>query len=67
MPLDKKWLEEEYIGDGLYVSFDGYQMCLRAPTTKGDEKVYLEPSVWASLVEYKQRLDEAIKVLNTPT
>jgi hypothetical protein len=32
-----------YLGDGLYASFDGYQICLRAPHEDGDHVVYLEP------------------------
>lgn len=35
--------KEEYLGDGLYVSFDGWQFCLRAPRENGDHVVYLEP------------------------
>lgn len=34
--------EEHYLGDGLYVSFDGWQIALRADTSV----VYLEPDVW---------------------
>lgn len=44
--------KEEYLGDGLYVSFDGYQLCLRAPREGGDHVTYLEPSVWGRLVAY---------------
>lgn len=44
--------EETYLGDGLYASFDGWQICLRAPREGGDHEVWLEPAVWASLVEY---------------
>lgn len=34
---------EQYIGDGLYASFDGFQVKLRAPREHGDNVVYLEP------------------------
>jgi hypothetical protein len=40
---------ETYIGDGLYVSHDGFQVCLRAPRPAGDHEVYLEPS---TLIEF---------------
>lgn len=33
---------EEYLGDGLYVSFDGWHYCIRAPREGGDHVVYLE-------------------------
>jgi hypothetical protein len=33
---------EVYLGDGLYASFDGYQIRLRAPRDGGDHEVFLE-------------------------
>lgn len=47
--------KETYLGDGLYVSHDGYQICLRA----NSERVYLEPQVWYSLLAW-------IKLLSSP-
>jgi hypothetical protein len=44
--------EETYLGDGLYVSHDGYQICLRANA----ERVYLEPQVWYALLDWITRL-----------
>ena len=42
-----------YIGDGLYASFDGFQIELRANSeTDPTDKVYLEPSVMRSLIKY---------------
>ena len=34
---------EHFLGDGLYASFDGHQVKLRAPREHGDDVVYLEP------------------------
>lgn len=48
--------DEEYLGDGLYASFDGYQIKLRAPRDHGDHEVYLEPPVVASFLEYATRI-----------
>lgn len=48
--------KEEYLGDGLYASFDGYHIWLRAPRENGDHEVALEPPVWAALVRYADRL-----------
>lgn len=48
--------EETYLGDGLYASFDGFQICLRAPRTGGDHVVYLEPEIYANLVEYARKV-----------
>lgn len=50
--------DETYLGDGLYASFDGYQICLRAPQTTGDACVYLEPSVLHSFMQYVSSLKE---------
>jgi hypothetical protein len=40
---------EEFIGDGLYVSFDGWQIWLRTPRPEGDHRIAMEPDVWRSL------------------
>ena len=36
---------ERYLGDGLYASFDGWMIRLRAPRIEGDHWVALEPPV----------------------
>ena len=43
---------EEYLGDGLYVSFDGFQILLRAPRPEGDHYIALEPVVYVALRDY---------------
>lgn len=48
--------DETYLGDGLYVSFDGYQLKLRAPREDGDHEVYLEPQVYKAFVDYVNRI-----------
>ena len=53
--------EETYLGDGLYASFDGYQIKLRAPRPDGDHWVALEPSVYESLVAFHKRIVAAMK------
>lgn len=52
---------EQHIGDGLYVSFDGFQFKLRAPREHGDHEVYLEPSV---LIEFEKYVNETYKHYN---
>lgn len=50
-------MEDAYLGDGVYVSFDGYQIWLR--TSDGittTNRIALEPSVFAALVDYEQSL-----------
>jgi hypothetical protein len=48
-------MNEEYLGDGLYASFDGWQICLRAPRENGDHFVYLERPAYQSLLEFAER------------
>jgi len=50
--------DERYLGDGLYASFDGYQIVLRAPRMDGDHFVALEPSVYTALTNYVKELKE---------
>lgn len=44
--------KETYLGDGVYASFDGWQICLRAPRENGDHIVFLEPQLWRSLTMF---------------
>lgn len=48
-------IEERYLGDGLYASFDGYQITLRAPRSDGDHWVALELQVYSALIEFAKR------------
>jgi hypothetical protein len=43
---------ETYLGDGLYASFDGWMIRLRAPRLDGDHWVGLEPEVFDSLLAF---------------
>jgi len=47
--------DEHYLGDGLYVSFDGWHIILRAPKKNGDYWVGLEPSVYQNLLQWLDR------------
>jgi len=48
-------MSETYLGDGLYASFDGWMITLRAPREEGDHWVGLEPEVFAALVKFIER------------
>jgi len=54
--------KETYLGDGLYASYDGYQITLRAPRMDGDHWVALEPPVYAALLDFVARLKAAANV-----
>lgn len=46
---------EQYLGDGVYAGFDGYQIVLKANShVVPTDVVYLEPGVMAQLVQYAQ-------------
>lgn len=46
---------ETYLGDGLYASFDGWSIKLRAPREGGDHFVGLEPDVYRAMLEWIAR------------
>ena len=46
---------EDYIGDGVYVKFDGFGIELRANSPTNDEMIYLEPQVLAALNHFAKR------------
>ena len=50
----------EYLGDGVYASFDGYHIWL-AVNDHMNVVVALEPSVFAALVQYKDQVVEYMK------
>jgi hypothetical protein len=47
---------EHYLGDGLYASFDGYQVKLRAPRGGEDHVVFLEPGVLKAFLDFIKRV-----------
>jgi hypothetical protein len=47
-----------YAGDGVYVKHDGYGLWLHANSHDAPtDKVYLEPDVLSSVLEYKERCE----------
>jgi hypothetical protein len=56
--------KETYLGDGLYASFDGWQIKLRAPHGYVDQEVYLEPEVLVRFESFVAEVRAAIKSAN---
>jgi len=50
--------DQEYIGDGVYASFDGYHIWLRTERDDVVHTIALEPQVLEALVTYRHRLIE---------
>jgi hypothetical protein len=48
--------KETYLGDGLFASFDGWRFTLRAPRADGDHWVALEPSTFAALLAFRNKI-----------
>ena len=44
--------KEQYLGDGLYASFDGWMLTLRAPREAGDHWVAFEPETMKAFLLY---------------
>jgi hypothetical protein len=47
---------ETYLGDGLYASFDGWQVRLRAPRENGDHEVFLEQLTLQAFLQFLDAL-----------
>ena len=57
MPESKR-----YIGDGVYAIFDGYGIWLHANSPDNPtDKIYLEPGVYQSLLDFVKQLKEDTK------
>jgi hypothetical protein len=50
-------MNKQYLGDGVYVNHDGYQIKLTAENgIAATDTIYLEPSVLQNLFNYAERL-----------
>lgn len=53
-------MEEIYLGDGVYASFDGYQIWLAA-NDSNNKVIALEPAVMDRLIEYSKMIEQKYK------
>lgn len=49
---------ETHIGDGVYCSFDGYQIWLRTERENGWHEIALDPYTWDALNRFQKKLAE---------
>lgn len=55
-------IKKEYIGDGVYANFDGFNIVLTAENgICATDTIYLEPSVLEALNRYAKRIEELRK------
>lgn len=54
----KKYTKKHYLGDGLFVQFDGFHFILSTDREDGKHWVGLEPSVFHELIKYRKEVYE---------
>lgn len=47
--------KEIYLGDGLYASYNGYSITLRAPREEGNHIVVLDYEIYANLAAFAKK------------
>lgn len=52
----KKIIEDTYLGDGVYASFDGYHIVLDLRGQDSTTRISLEPVALKNLNEYQKRI-----------
>jgi len=48
--------KKQYLGDGVYISNDGWHVSIETERENGTNIIYLEPSLIAELVRYADRV-----------
>ena len=61
--LQKYGRQKRYLGDGLYVNFDGYHFVLSTKREDGEHWVGLEPTVFHALLDYRQEVYKEAETL----
>jgi hypothetical protein len=51
---------ETYLGDGLYASFDGFMIVLRARRENGDHEVFLDQSTLQAFMQFLDALKTSV-------
>ncbi len=59
-----KNIQDRYLGDGVYASFDGYQIILDLRAQDNTTKIALEPPVMGALFEFQKYIENARRVYN---
>lgn len=54
-------ISDEYLGDGVYASFDGYHIVLDLRAQDSTTRIALEPRVMRLLKEFEQRCLAAVE------
>ena len=54
-------MEDQYLGDGVYASFDGFGIVLDLRAQDNTTRVVLEPATFKALVLYEQMLRQRVR------
>jgi hypothetical protein len=60
-----KLIPDTYLGDGIYASFDGYQIWLDTRAQDPVHKIALEPSTMEALDVFRRAVQERIEAAQT--
>ncbi len=55
------FIEDQYLGDGVYASFDGYHITLDLRAQDIETRIALESEVLENLDRYRQHIKDKIK------
>ena len=61
MSKDKKIISDAYLGDGVYVSWDGYGFILDLRGQDDYTKITLEPEVFDELISYRKQVEDLVR------
>jgi len=53
-------VDDRYLGDGVYASFDGYHIWLETRGSDNPQRIALEEDVYRALVGFNKDLQEAL-------
>jgi len=66
MSRTEKLIEDRYIGDGVYASYDGYHVWLDTRAQEPVNRIGLEPAVLAQLEQFRRDIQTAIEEAQAP-
>ena len=59
--MSDKLIQDTYLGDGVYASFDGYHVWLDLRVQNPANRIALEPEVLDALWQYRRAIQAAIE------
>lgn len=59
-------IEDRYLGDGVYASFDGYQIWLDLRGQDSTTRIALEPQVFDALCLFNRFIGDTLRLADSP-